>query len=85
MQTHCFPERSYIFDLLLSVVVDPCCLYSAAGAFMYPSMQFNLYMPVFFVFPSVFYDYIFQSEKFCCIIFHRAYDFLSDVVWSLIS
>ena len=85
MQICNFSTNRQIFDLLYTVVMDLVCYCSTAWAFMLSSWQFQLYMTLSFDFINIFYDYIFQSEQFCCIIFHRAYGFLSDVVWSLIS
>ena len=62
-----------ILDLLHTVVVDPVCPRSAAGTGMLLSRQLQLHMASVCVFINIFYDYIFQSEKFCCIIFHRAF------------
>ena len=66
-----------IFDLLKPVVVYFICFITAAGADMLTARLLYLYIAAILIFIHIFYDYIFQSQQFCCIIFHRAYKFLS--------
>ncbi|MCD8192249.1 MAG: hypothetical protein LUD55_05575, partial [Oscillospiraceae bacterium] len=65
-------EGRAVLDTLFSVVVDFVSLLSAAGAAVLLAGQFYLNVSADRIFPNIFYDYVFQTEQFCCIIFHRA-------------
>lgn len=66
-----------ILDLLKPVVMYFICFITAAGAEMLTARLLYLYIAAILIFIHISYDYIFQSQQFCCIIFHRAYKFLS--------
>ena len=66
-----------VFYLLHSVIVDSVCHRSAARTAVFSTWEIYLHMASACIFINIFYDYIFQSEEFCCIIFHRAYRVLS--------
>ena len=66
-----------IFYLLCSVIMDPVCHRSAARTAVFLAWEIYLHMAAACIFINIFYDYIFQSEEFCYIIFHRAYRVLS--------
>ena len=65
--------NAYVLDSLVPVIVYAVGLLAAAGADMRSPWHFQLYVKAVFIFIDIFYDYIFQSKQFCCIIFHRAY------------
>ena len=69
--------RIEIFYLLGSVIVNSVGHRSAARTAVFPTWEIYLHMTAACIFINIFYDYIFQSEEFCYIIFHRAYRVLS--------